>query len=292
MENPAAPKQTPHPNKFVLALVGIFILILAVGGLWFAFRGTSKTPKSNVPVSTGTTSASSKNSSSSETQVSWMLTENGWQANGTPASCPSPVLKTPVDLTNVTTILYPGQTRGGNYKPHGGFRFDNAKSSNVTVTAPMDAVIVDGGRYLVNGEIQYTFDFIAPCGMMYRIGHLLVLDPKYQKIADKFPAAAEGDSRTENVNPQISVTAGETIATAVGVTKGGLNVFFDFGVYNLLTKNQASQDSTWASNPAHDPQLAQHAVCWFDLLPSADGTKVRSLPAGDPTSGKTSDYCK
>ncbi len=222
--------------------------------------------------------------------VTWMQTADGWQTNGTPPACPEPVLHTPTDLSVVTSILYPGQTRGGDYKPHGGFRFDTATSSNETVTAAMDGQVVEGSRYLVNGEMQYMFDIVASCGMMYRVGHLLALAPKFQAIAETFSPAVEGDSRTTNVYPPINVTAGEQIATAVGVTKGGLNVFFDFGVYNLQQKNAASQDATYAAT--HDVQLAQRAVCWLDLLPSGDAAKVKALPAADPTSGKKSDYCK
>ena len=292
--NPLAKNPNIYTHK-VFAAVGIILIvtIVAVAGIWYFANQSGEKNDSANKVTTSPTASSSARTSQKETQnLTWMPTADGWQASGTPTACPNPVLKTPVDLTNVTSILYPGQTRGGNYKPHGGFRFDNAKSSNVTVVAPMDAVIVNGSRYLVSGEIQYTFDFISPCGIMYRLGHLLTLDPKYQTIADNFPVAVEGDSRTTNVNPQVSVTAGETIATSVGITKGGLNVFFDFGVYDVKTKNLASQDATWAANPVHDPILAQHALCWFDLLPSADAAKVKSLPGADGTAGKTSDFCK
>lgn len=52
-----------------------------------------------------------------------------WDAESAPA-CPDPlILQTPVDLTLATAILYPGQERGGDFKPHGGFRFDNSKNT-------------------------------------------------------------------------------------------------------------------------------------------------------------------
>ena len=221
--------------------------------------------------------------------VTWQQTENGWQASGTPPACPTPLITSPIDTSQVTSILYPGQTRGDNYKPHGGFRFDTITDNQVIVRVPLDAVVVDGARYLVEGETQYTFDFVAPCGMMYRLGHLLTLDPQFQAIADQFSEPKEGDSRTTRVEPNIVVRSGDLIATAVGVTKGQ-NTFFDFGVYNLQTKNEISQDPTWAAS--HDPSLAPYAVCWFDLLPAADTAKVKSLPPADYMSGKTSDYCK
>ncbi len=232
-------------------------------------------------------------SNSQDQAVRWQQTGNGWEAMGTPPACPNPVVfQPPADLNLATGILYPGQKRGGNYKPHGGFRFDNQKDNKIQVTAPMDAALVRGSRYLVDGELQYTFDFIAPCGLMYRLGHFLKLTPKFQAIADKFPAASEGDSRTERVEPQVRVSAGEVIATEVGITKPTANTFFDWGVYDLRQKNKISSDPAWAKEHADDHELAPYAVCWFDMLSAEDEAKVRSLPAGDPTSGKKSDYCQ
>jgi hypothetical protein len=210
---------------------------------------------------------------------------------GTPPSCPAqPMLKSPTDLTNVTSILYPGQTRGGDYKSHGGFRFDTSKDNIETVTAPIDGYVYDGSRYLVNGETQYYFDIINPCGVMVRLGHLLTLTSKYQSLANQFPAAQENDSRSTNVGPTVTVKTGEIIATRVGVTVGGSNTFFDFGVYDLRTVNQKSKDTSYVQQ--HGLELAGHAVCWLkSWLPSADEAKINSLPAGDSTSGKDSDYC-
>lgn len=238
-------------------------------------------------------SKSTQNTTGSDqsSSVTWQLSANGWQPmGGTPPACPEPMnLKAPADLSLVTGILYPGQTRGGNYKAHGGFRFDNQKNNDLTVTAPITAQVVRGSRYLVGGELQYTFDFIAPCGIMYRVGHFLKLPAKFQAMADQFPPAAEGDSRTNNVNPPVTISQGEVLATAVGITKD-TNVFFDWGVYDLRNKNEASKNASWASQHGND-ELAPFAVCWFDLLSTADAAKVKSLPPGDPTSGKTSDYC-
>lgn len=268
-------------------------LLLLVGLLFLLGAACQKktTTQTNTPAQNLNTNSSvqTNTNATATTTVQWMQIADGWQANGTPPACPTPLMNSPVDLANATSILYPGQIRGGNYKPHGGFRFDQATTSNIDVTAPADAVIVRGARYLVNGESQYTFDFIMPCGVMYRLGHLLTLSAKYQAIVDQFPPAQEADSRTTNVSPQIAVIAGETIATAVGVTQGGLNVFFDFGVYDLKQKNAAAADAAYAAS--HDPELAQHALCWFDSLPTAAAATVKSLPPADSASGKNSDYC-
>lgn len=222
----------------------------------------------------------------------WNFNGSVWQAGPTAKDCSgSPIQQSPTDISLVTSMLYPGQTRGGDYKPHGGFRFDQSTNSDITAVAPFDAVLFEGSRYTVNGELQYTLDFISPCGYMYRVGHLLTLTPEFQAMVEKFPPAKEMDSHTTWVEPTVEVKAGTVLATAVGVTQGH-NTFFDFGVYDLHQKNAASQDPAWAAQHADDLELAPYGVCWFDLLPAADSATVKSLPPADADSGKTSDYCK
>ena len=221
--------------------------------------------------------------------VEWHNTKNGWEPSAIPPACPDPlILVTPTDLTLATSVLYPGQYRGGNYKPHGGFRYDHSLSNAIVIIAPMDAQVVDGGRYLVDGEIQYTFDFISPCGIWYRFGHLRELSPKFAAMAETFPEAVEGDSRTYGLDAVITVTSEETIATAVGLRSDN-NIFMDWGVYDLRSKNRASEDVSWAA--LHSGNQEQHGVCWFDLLSSEDEGIVRSLPPADGVSGAMSDYC-
>src|SRR3990167_2624559 len=200
------------------------------------------------------------------------------------SSCPDPLsLQTPVDLDKVTAILYPGQERGGNFKAHGGFRFDNAKDNNIEVKAVMDSELQDAGRYLEQGEIQYLFDFVTSCGIRYRFDHLLTLSPKFTEMAEKLPQPKEGDSRTTHIDP-IGVKAGEVIATAVGFKNNGhdessINVFVDFGVYDLRGKSMFQNPQSFA-------------VCWFNLLSESDEKIVRSLPSGSSESGTKSTLCK
>lgn len=221
--------------------------------------------------------------------VEWNATGDGWMVFGTPPDCQGLFqFQLPVDLNSATSILYPGQSRP-DYKPHGGFRFDNAPDNRVAFVSPVDGKVMRGARYLVNGELQYTFDIVHPCGMMARVGHLLELTPKFQAIAETFPAAIEGDSRTTRVAPSVAVTQGEPIATQIGVTQPTKNVFVDVGLFDLRQKNTSSQDSAWAA--MHDPELEQHGVCWFDYLPPAEAAVIRALPGADATAGTTSDYC-
>lgn len=222
--------------------------------------------------------------------VSWSFNGMGWQADGTAPDCKEPLtLKTPVDITKATAILYPGQTRG-QYKPHGGFRFDGAKNTDITVTAPYDGVVTQGARYIEAGEVQYLFDIVNECGIAYRFDHLLTLSDTFQALANKLPEAKVDDSRTTRLEPT-AVSAGDVIATAVGFAKTS-NVAVDFGVYDLRTINDAAKSEAYKAAHKDQASLAYYGTCWLDLLPSKDKTAAKALPGGDGQAGKTSDYCK
>ncbi len=194
---------------------------------------------------------------------------------GGPCSKPL-ILQTPVDLSKATSILYPGQVRGGDFKPHGGFRFDNSKPDEIEVKAPIDAELDSASRYIEQGEVQYLFDFRTSCGIMYRFDHLLTLAPRFAKVIEALPVAKEHDSRTTRVNPSISVKKDEVIAISVGFRQNN-NVFVDFGVYDMRGKI------------FQGPR--ENAICWFDLLPASDSAKVKSLPPADSISGSQSTLC-
>ena len=220
-----------------------------------------------------------------KTQVFWEY-DDGWSSQGDPPACPDPlILKSPVDVSLATSILYPGQIRGGAFNPHGGFRFDNSKKEDIIVRAPLDGYIREGSRYLQDGEVQYLFDFVNPCGIWYRFDHLYKLSPKLAAIAETFPEPVEGDSRTTGVQ-DAEVVEGEIIGEQVGVEG---NVFLDFGVYDLRQKNDASKDPSW--NPDYSLSQDSYAVCWLDLLPIEDSIIVKALSGADGEMGKQSDYC-
>lgn len=301
-----------HAFSTAALVITITAVLVGVGGIALWTMRPNGQSESSLTNSTDTSTQSATDemtqkppadttNTTTSSSVTWENTaEGGWLAlDGTPPACSSPfTIKTPADLTNASAILYPGQERrgtfsgaGGNYKPHGGFRFDGAKTTDVTVTSPIDGYVYRGSRYLMEGEIQYTFDIINPCGIMARLGHLRTLSAPFQAMADKFPEAKEMDSRTERVLPIAQVKTGDILATEVGL-RAGTNVFFDLGIYDLRKKNEISGTAAYQQAHADNKELAWHAVCWFDMLPIADATKVKSLPAGDPASGKTSDYCK
>lgn len=210
---------------------------------------------------------------------------------GSAPDCPNPlVLPLPVDLTRATSILYPGQVRG-DYKAHGGFRFDmTGQTTAVNVTATMAAKIFRAARYLASGEIQYTFDFVNDCGIMYRFGHLRDLAPRFQALADALPAPIELDSRSTRIAGNLTVTVGELVGTGVGLRDSANNVFMDYGVYDLRRRNAISADAAWLASHLND--TAPYGTCWFDLLSTGDASRVRSLPPADGQMGRTSDYCR
>jgi len=202
------------------------------------------------------------------------------------SSCPTPLLQTPVDLSKVTSILYPGQERGGNYKAHGGFGFDKATDNLVTVTIPLNGKVNRVVRYREMGEIQYLFEFDGDCGVSFRFDHLRKLTPKFEAIVNAFPI--KEDTRTDLVNPPVAVKVGEVIATEVGFLN---NVSVDFGVYDMRQKNEASKDPVWAG--AHSQYPADsYGICWLNSLPQADSAVVNLLPGRDGKFEKKSDYCK
>lgn len=221
-------------------------------------------------------------------EIAWEFTGESWRALGAAPVCPDPLeLAAPVDLDAVTSVLYPGQTRGGNYKPHGGFRFA-ATTTDVSVKAPLPAQLVRGARYFEQGETQYLLEFVHPCGIMYRFDHLHTLMPKFQAVVDQFPPAQPDDSRTNNVTTDVTVTTGEQIATQVGFLSDG-NISVDFGVYDLRQTNAVSAEAGWAAQ--HDKQLAAYGICWFNYLSPLDEVRIREFPAADAASGTQSDYC-
>ncbi|HSX47536.1 MAG TPA: hypothetical protein VLF63_02060 [Patescibacteria group bacterium] len=206
------------------------------------------------------------------------------------SNCTSlPKFQTPVDLTKVSSILYPGQYRGNEYKAHGGFRFDNFKPADIIVKAPIDSQIERASRYIQNGDIQILLEFKASCGITYRLDHILTVAPKLKSLVDGLPQPTS-DSHTTVVKPPIKIKVGEVVALAVG-SPSTQNTFVDFGVYDSRHKNQASQDPAWSAKHTQNPN-DQYGICWFDLLPSSDSALVKSLPSASSESGTTSDYCK
>jgi hypothetical protein len=270
------------------AHIGIIILVLAVlavVGIAIYQAGRAKSGKTG---DTATETSAGSAGSTAAAAVSWSFNGETWKASGSSPACPAPLALTlPVDISRISALLYPGQTRGGNYKPHGGFLLTG--NNNATVKAPLDARVVHGSRYIEQGEVQYLLFFVNSCGIAYRFDHLLTLSPDMQKLADKLPPATAGDSRTTPFSDNVSVKTGDTIATAVGFRKGP-NIGFDLGIYDLRQPNAASANSSFAERHAGQKEQAYYGVCIIDLFRD-HSRALYKLPAGDSASGKSSDYC-
>ena len=217
--------------------------------------------------------------------VIWHNMENGtWVPRGDPPDCPELVFQSPVDLSLVSSIIYPGQVRSGDFKPHGGFRTDGV-SGPVEVTAPMAGYIWNAAKFTDEFGLHYTFDIQHPCGIMYRLGHLNAVPEKLDAIFNETKGFR--DSRPFLVDPPVFVELGETIATDIQHRAG-----FDWGVYDLRKENAASQDPVFREAHKDEMSQAYYALCWLNMLPPEQESIVKSLPATDGISGKNSDYCK
>lgn len=275
----------------VVALVIIAVIAVAGFAGWRVM--SSNKTKDSSSTTNSTTSSNEQQSSEPYKAVTWEYDGNAWKAKDTAPECKEPFKFTnsPVDVSKASAVLYPGQTRGGHYKAHGGFRFDSVADNKVDVKIPIDSHLYEGSRYIEGGETQYLLVFQNSCGIMYRFDHLLTLSEKFQKLVDDtLPAAKKDDSRTTKFKAE-TFKAGETVATAVGFATTN-NVGVDFGVYDLRSRNSASSSSSYVSKHQNEGSQAFYGVCWFDMLPGKDAATVKALPAGDQANGKTSDYCK
>lgn len=222
--------------------------------------------------------------------VSWEMTKDGTYAvrEGEALDCPEPlILTTPVDITKLAGILYPGQVRGPEFKVHGAFRFKEGFAHDSVVRVPFDAYVKRGHHFISNGEDQYAFEFQSPCGIAYHFGHLRVLSPKFAEIIANLPPPDENSQYASLLKP-IKVTIGEVVATEVGYAND-LNVFVDWGVRDLRQKNSVTLRSEWSQ---FSDQLDQYAICWLDYIPPDDSETLRALHStGDHEWGNKSDFC-
>lgn len=236
-------------------------------------------------------------------RVAWQYDESARQwttKNGQAPECREPFKFdiSPVDLTHATSTLLPGQYRGFNYKPHGGFGFDESTNGGLEVKVPIDATMVGMKRYLEGdpAELQYMVTFETDCGIAFRFDHLRTLSPAFQAIANTTPEPKLNDTRSnpEDDPDPVAFKAGEVVATKIGfetLKRYG----FDFGVYDYRQRNEISGNSEWAA--LHQQYTAQewHGVCWFNMLPGSDGERAQQLSEASINTQKPnlviSDYC-
>ena len=230
--------------------------------------------------------------------VSWQFDSmsSSWISRGKVPICPTPLIASGefVDFSRVLSILQPGQSRGGSYKPHGGLRWSVYGSyvKGVTVTAPFDGEIVAAAQYMVGGIFQFGVNIIHPCGVMLRLGHLQEPSDYMKTILKNLPPPVENDSR-ESLLSGIFIKKGQMIATEVGMpppaSADELGTHMDLGILNLLKRNPLVS-TNFTSNA--DVKYSLYSVCWYegDYFSVADKARLLTLPFANGDS--TSDYCK
>lgn len=270
---------------FEAVVVLVVIGLLIAGGWYVVGRNKDKveTAKSNAGLSEEDESSN----------VTWEFNGTTWQAmGGTAPDCTDriPFKYSPVDTKLATSILPPGQSRGGHYKAHGGFRFDNSQSTDISARLPLDGQLTGLVRYIEAGELQYLLTFVNDCGLSFRFDHLAALTPTFQALADKTPEPKVDDTRSDPIKNGPKFKAGEQVATAVGFAKMN-NISVDFGLYDLRNPNNISKNADWASEHANEKEQAFFGTCWYDFLPQADSDRVWDLVQAADASKSASDYC-
>lgn len=270
---------------YLLLWLGIFICIGYVG--YLVYSNTNNGGKSNRGDSSHTSNSESAEIEKGSNAILWSYDGDEWSASGDPPICPDPMpFGLPSDIGSATGALWPGQERGGDYKAHGGVRYDDS-DGKIDVRAPMEGILYRAAHYVQaeSNEPQYMIDVINNCGISYRMDHLRKLSPRIAGILESLGGPKES-SATSNVDPTF-VEKGDLLATEIGFSDIE-NFFYDLGVYDLRQKNESSQNEAWASN--YNPEYIHYGICWFDLLPEEASQTLQDLPAGKE--GKDSDYCK
>jgi hypothetical protein len=265
-------------SGFHLVIIVIIVAVVVVGVLLWVFLGRSM----------------GKFNPNDVSSVTWQFDGELWKPSGTPPACEEPLLLgSPIDVTKASAVLMPGQVRGTDFKPHGGLARADAEDNSLTVVTMRDAYLYRASRYTVEaGQVQYLFDFMDPCGIMFRFDHLATLTDQFQEYANTLPEPTDQDSRTYPMHVSTLIPKGTVVATEVGIREGK-NVFFDVGVYDLRTRNEASKTELYKTDSLRiaDKEQSFFALCWFDFLNEKDKAIVKALPSRDGVSGYESDYC-
>lgn len=235
----------------------------------------------------------------------WNELASEWRPSGTAPECTFPPLPdgSLFDFTSAPSpisILQPGQSRGGSYKPHGGLRWSSGGDPfvpGVSVHVPFDGYVVGAWHYRVSdpavpeGIYQFGLNLVSPCGVMVRLGHLATPSAQFTTILSALPPAAVDDSRENDITP-VAVHAGDTIATDVGIYASAnpdvVGTFVDFGLLDLRAVNPVLPPG-FTSNA--DIKYSKYSVCWYEgsYMGSGDRAAAAALPVANGDG--TSDYC-
>jgi hypothetical protein len=226
----------------------------------------------------------------------WNWNTHKWVANRTPPECSFPIIPAGalLDFSKVLSLVQPGQSRGGSYKPHGGLRWSlyGTYTPGVTISVPFDGVVVQAWQYLVGGIYQFGVNIENPCGFMVRIGHMHIPSAEFTQILSSLPPAAENDSREYQINPPAVVKTGDVIATGVGMPSpapvDSLGAYIDLGLLDLRHTNSVLP-ANYSTNA--DVKYSNYSLCWYqeNYLSSTDQGLAAKLPLANGDA--TSDYC-
>lgn len=264
--------------------------------LWTIALGVKKT-QSPTPSPTPSETYSNPDSQGTGPIIwNWMDNQGAWVANGTPPPCTFPIIPTGalLDFSKVLSLIQPGQSRGGSYKPHGGLRWSayGSYTPDVRISVPFNGYVVQAWQYLVGGIYQFGVNIENPCGFMVRVGHMHIPSPQFTQILSSLPAAVENDSREYQISPPKSVETGDVIATGVGMPApapaDSLGAYIDLGFLDLRHVNPVL-GSNYSNNA--DLKYSRYSLCWYqgNYLSPSDQAIAAKLPLanGDPKS----DYC-
>src|SRR5688572_11116854 len=138
----------------LLVIGGAIFLIGLAGWSVFAAMSSQKNKDSAKTAQPGQTDTNLGDTDSDGKLVRWDVDEAGaWKAiDPDPPACPvQPMMGAPSDMQYLTLVQYPGQLRDGAYKTVGTLHFTGIANDDVEVKAPMDATVLRGARYKVNG---------------------------------------------------------------------------------------------------------------------------------------------
>lgn len=269
-------------------MIILILLLIIAGFLLFTTRN-----KGDVLINGNTPIKGHQQWFKKDSEISWKYNPDSkrWSSVGNPPTCPEPfTFPAPADVSLTTGVLYPGQIRGGDYKAHGGFRFDKLRTNDIEVRTPFDGRLFMAARHTTeSNEIQYVLYFVNDCGFMFKFDHLLEITPKFMELIKDVHLAGNNDTRTTQISPTVFIPKGELVATKVGLKN---NTFFDFGVYDLRKPNGVTYSTYMLTRFPNIYEHGGHAICWLENLEEPDRTTIKSLPGADGNMGKKSDYCK
>lgn len=200
----------------------------------------------------------------------------------------TPRILLPVEYTSIFSLSYPGIERDGSYITTSRLKLKSS-TNEVKLYLPFKAQLVEGSRYLEQGETQYMLSFETVCKFRVTYDHLSVVALEFLDDISRLPVQSSTTKSLVKISGK-EYDSGAVVATRAGFVVAN-NTFFDFGLYNDNSVNTISGDNAWSISPLHKSDNATHGICWVNYLSGADKANVETILQPDPIT-KTGDYCK